>query len=106
MSVEIEMGVVDFDLDTANWVERYRTTLREIKELQEVADIARAHIERALGDCQIGLHNNRQVVRWTSVVSERLDVKKVKESLTPELLAAFTSTTTSRRFSLVDQDEQ
>jgi predicted phage-related endonuclease len=105
MSIEIETGVLEFDLDTFNWVDRYRHTMREMKELQEVADIARSHIEAAMGDCQIGFHHNRPVVRWTTVTTERLNTKMVKEALTPELLAQFTTTSTSRRFTLVDEDE-
>ena len=103
--MQIETGVIDFDLDTFNWVDRYRHTMREIKELQEVADIARSHIEAAMGDCQIGFHHNRPVVRWTTVTTERLNTKMVKDSLTPELLEQFTTTSISRRFSLVDEDE-
>ena len=105
MSMQIETGVIDFDLDTFNWVDRYRHTMREIKELQEVADIARSHIEAAMGDCQIGFHHNRPVVKWTTVTTERLNTKMVKEALTPELLEQFTTTSISRRFSLVDEDE-
>ena len=105
MSMQIETGVIDFDLDTFNWVDRYRHTMREIKELQEVADIARSHIEAAMGDCQIGFHHNRPVVRWTTVTTERLNTKMVKDSLTPELLEQFTTTSISRRFTLVDEDE-
>ena len=105
MSMQIETGVIDFDLDTFNWVDRYRYTMREIKELQEVADIARSHIEAAMGDCQIGFHHNRPVVKWTTVTTERLNTKMVKEALTPELLEQFTTTSISRRFSLVDEDE-
>ena len=105
MSMQIETGVLEFDLDTFNWVDRYRHTMREIKELQEVADIARSHIEAAMGDCQIGFHHNRPVVKWTTVTTERLNTKMVKEALTPELLEQFTTTSISRRFSLVDEDE-
>jgi predicted phage-related endonuclease len=79
--------------------------MREIKELQEIADIARSHIERAMGECQVGLHHNRPVVRWTTISTERLNTKLVKESLTPELLEQFTTVSISRRFSLCDEDE-
>lgn len=103
--MEVETGVLEFDLDTFNWVDRYRHTMREIKELQEIADIARSHIEAAMGDCQIGFHHNRPVVKWTTVTTERLNTKMVKEALTPELLEKFTTTSISRRFSLVEEDE-
>jgi len=105
MSMQISTETMDFDLDTFNWVDRYRQTMQNIKELQEIADIARSHIEAAMGDCQIGFHHNRPVVRWTTITTERLNTKMVKDSLTPELLAQFTTTSTSRRFTLVEEDE-
>ena len=106
MSVQISEHVVNFDQDVANWVTHYRDTLYQIKQLQEQADVARSHIEVALGDCEEGFHNNRLLVRWTNVVTERLDTKRVREILTPEILQQFTSTTTSRRFTLVNEEQE
>lgn len=106
MSVQINNEVVDFDQQTANWVARYRDTLAEIKELQEQADVARAHIEQAMGECQIGFHHNRPLVRWTTVTTTRLDTSKVKAALSPELIEQFSNTSTSRRFTLLDEDSQ
>ena len=48
MSTEIETGVVDFDNNTVAWLENYKGALVKIKEWQEVADVARAHIEQSL----------------------------------------------------------
>ncbi len=106
MSVQINNEVIDFDQQTADWVQRYRETLLEIKSLQEQADIARSHIESAMGDCQIGFHHNRPLVRWTTVTTTRLDTTKVKTALSPELIEQFSSTNISRRFTLVDEDSE
>ena len=32
MSVEIEKGVIDFDVNTAAWLEQYKSALFKIKE--------------------------------------------------------------------------
>jgi len=40
MSVESGTGVVDFDANTAAWLEQYKSAIAKIKELQEVADVA------------------------------------------------------------------
>ena len=55
MSTEIETGVVDFDNNTAAWLENYKNAIVKLKEWQEVADVARAHIEIALGDAETEL---------------------------------------------------
>ena len=104
MSVQITNEVIDFDQETADWVQRLRETLAEIKQLQEQADIARSYIEAAMGDCQIGFHHNRPIVRWTTVTTTRLDTTKVKAALSPELIEQFSNTSIARRFTLVDED--
>jgi predicted phage-related endonuclease len=104
MSIETDYQVKDFDQDAANWVTFYRETQAQIKELQEKADYARANIEQALGTCEVGTFQNRPIVRWTTVNSSRLDVNKVKEALSPELVEQFSTVTTSRRFVLVNEE--
>jgi len=106
MSVQITNEVIDFDQETADWVQRYRDTMAEIKALQEQADIARTRIESAMGDCQIGFYHNRPMVRWTTVTTTRLDTTKVKAALSPELIEQFSNTTVSRRFTLLDEDSE
>lgn len=105
MSVEIEKGVIDFDVNTAAWLEQYKSALAKIKELQEVADVARAHIEQALGESETGMFLNRPVVRWTRVESKRFDTKRAREILPEQVIAALEVTSVSRRFSLVSEDE-
>lgn len=105
MTVEIEKGIVDFDADTNAWLEQYKGALAKIKEWQEVADIARAHIESALGDSQLGMFANRPVVRWSIVESKRFDTKRAREILPPQVIEALEVVSTSRRFSIVNEDE-
>lgn len=106
MSVEIEKGVVDFDESIAMWLEQYRSALAKIKEWEEVADVARSHIEAALGDSEVGLYKGQQVVRYTTVSSTRFDVKRAKEILPPQVLDVLQVQSSSRRFTLVNQDQQ
>ena len=106
MSTEIEKGVIDFDESIAMWLEQYRSALSKIKEWEEVADVARSHIESALGDAEVGLYKGQQVVRFTTVTSTRFDVKRAKEILPPQVLDVLQVQTNSRRFTLVNQDQQ
>ena len=104
MSVEIETGVVDFDANTAAWLEQYKSARAKIKELEEVADVARAHIEQALGDNQLGMFLNRPVVRYSFVETRRFDTKRAREILPIQVVEALEIVSTSRRFSLVSED--
>jgi predicted phage-related endonuclease len=106
VSTEIEKGVVDFDENIAMWLEQYRHALAKIKEWEEVGDVARSHIESALGDNEIGLYKGQQVVRFSSVTSSRFDVKRAKEMLPPQVLDLLNVQSTHRRFTLVNQEEQ
>jgi predicted phage-related endonuclease len=106
VSVEIEKGVVDFDGNTAAWLENYKNALAKIKEWQEVADVARAHIEQSLGDAEVGMYQNRPVVRWSFVETRRFDVKRAKEILPPQVLDTLEVITNSRRFAIVEPDNE
>ena len=106
MSVEIETGVVDFDNNTAAWLENYKNALAKIKEWQEVADVARSHIENSLGDCEVGIYQNRPVVRWSFVETKRFDIKRAKEILPQQVLDTLEVISNSRRFSIVEQDNE
>lgn len=106
MSVEIETGVVDFDDNTAAWLENYKNALAKIKEWQEVADVARAHIEQSLGDAEVGMYQNRPVVRWSFIETRRFDVKRAKEILPEQVLDTLEVISNSRRFAIVDQDNE
>jgi hypothetical protein len=106
MSTEIETGVVDFDNNTVAWLENYKGALVKIKEWQEVADVARAHIEQSLGDAEVGMFQNRPVVRWSFIETRRFDVKRAKEILPTQVLDTLEIITNSRRFSIVELDNE
>lgn len=103
MSMQVEKGVVVLDDNTAQWLKQYREALANIKKWQEVADIARSHLENALGDCEEAVHNGQTVVRWTQIESKRFDVKRAKEVLPPQVIEMLEIVQHSRRFSLVEQ---
>ena len=103
MSIQIEKDVVVFDDNTAQWLRQYRDALAKVKEWQEVADIARSHLENALGECQEALHNGQTVIRWTQVESKRFDTKRAREILPPQVIEMLEIVQQTRRFSLVDQ---
>lgn len=105
MSVETGKGIVDFDTNIAAWLEQYKSAIAQIKQLQEVADVARSHIESALGENQIGMFNNKPVVRWSFVESTRFDTKRARELLPPQVVEALELKSTSRRFTIVNEDE-
>lgn len=104
MSTEIEKGVVVLDEQAAHWLERYKDALSKIKEWQEVADIARAHLENELGDNEEGFYQGRRVLRWTSVTSNRFDVKKAREILPEQVLDLLNVQQSSRRFTLCEDE--
>jgi len=106
VSVEIETGVVDFDDNTASWLENYKNALTKIKEWQEVADVARAHIEVALGDAETGMYQNQPVVRWSFIETRRFDVKRAKEILPEQVLDTLEVISKSRRFSIMEQENE
>jgi hypothetical protein len=105
MSVEIGKGAVDFDDNIAMWLQQYRHALTKIKEWEEVGDVARSHIEAALGENEIGIYEGQEVVKFSSVTSTRFDVKRAREILPPQVLDLLNVQSTHRRFTLVSQDE-
>jgi predicted phage-related endonuclease len=106
VSIETDEGVVTFDNNTAAWLENYKNALAKLKEWQEVADVARTHIEKALGNAETGLFENRPVVRWSFVESRRFDTKRAKEILPQDVLNNLELISYSRRFALVEQNNE
>ena len=88
------------------WLEQYRHALAKIKEWEEVADVARSHIEASLGDNEIGLYKGQEVVRFTTVTSMRFDVKRAKEILPPQVLDVLQIQSNHRRFTLTSQEKE
>lgn len=100
--MEIEHKRVVFDDDVASWLKQYTDALTRIKEWGEVADIARSHLENAMGDAEVAMYNGNEVVRWSFVESKRIDVKKAREILPIQVIELLEVPTTSRRFTIVD----
>ena len=105
MTIEIEHKRVVFDDDIASWLKQYSDAQTRIKEWQEIADIARSHLESALGDAEVGMYNGNEVVRWSFVESKRIDVKKAREILPIQVIELLEVPTTSRRFTIVESGE-
>lgn len=95
---------VDLD-DLATWVQLYADMTTAIAALEERKKAARERIESALGDAETGTVAGIPVVRWTHVTSSRLDQRKAKQLLGDRVDEAMVETT-SRRFVLVDPEEQ
>jgi len=105
MSTEASIGIVDFDDGIAQWLQQYKHAKEEIARWTEIADIARAHLENAMGDAETALYENKPVVRWTHVESRRFDTKKAREILPQQVIDVLEVVSMSRRFTLVDQDQ-
>jgi len=105
VSLEINPLEIDFDAEVARWVAEYKRLKLEAAQIAEQVDIARSHIEAALGSHEIGTVNGQPVVRWSTVESERIDVKKLREILPPQALDVVTKRSVSRRFTILTGDE-
>ena len=106
MSTQINQEQTDFDPTIIQAVKELRKIKTDIAALQEVADLLTETIKSALGDATFGTVNGEPVVRWTTVESSRLDVKKAKEILPAQVLDVLTVKSQSRRFQLLDGSEQ
>jgi predicted phage-related endonuclease len=70
----------------------------EIKELEENA---RATVESALGDAELGTVDGVPAIKWGSYKRTALDQKALKQAR-PEIVAEFQKTTEVRRFEILD----
>lgn len=103
MSTQINQQMVDLDPAASAFLTAYIEAKAKIKEWTEKADIAAEQVKSALGDAEIGLVNGREAVRWTVVESSRIDSKRIRELLPPHLVAKLETTSTSRRFTIVEE---
>jgi hypothetical protein len=85
------------------WVDIYKAGLKEKARIEEGLAIARAKIEEALGDNEVGLIDGQPTVKWTHVTTTRFDQGKAKTLLGAEQLASCMTETASRRFTLVSE---
>ena len=105
MTIQDNINEVSLDATTALWVAEYRRLKLEIAQLNEAADVARSHIESAMGDATVASINGLPAVRWSTVTSTRLDTSQMKKTIAPELLAPFQTTTVTRRFEVLKEGE-
>jgi predicted phage-related endonuclease len=104
MTMEIEHGVVDFDDGVGQWLRQYKAAQAEAKKWGEIADVARSHLEAAMGDAELAMYQNRPVIRWTKVESKRFDTKRAREILPEQVIEALETVSISRRFTIVEQE--
>jgi predicted phage-related endonuclease len=103
MSTQINQAMIDLDATAAAFLTAYIEAKTKVKEWTEKADIARQQVESAMGDCEVGLVNGKESVRWTTVESRRIDTKKIRELLSPEQVAGVEAVTITRRFTIVEE---
>jgi predicted phage-related endonuclease len=89
---------VELPSQIINWLNEYKKIQSQMKDLTEKLDIARAHIELALGESELGLIDGQPAIKWGYIESNRFDQKKAKEILTPEQVEACTVVQRARRF--------
>jgi len=102
MSTQINQAMIDLDPTAAAFLTAYIEAKAKVKEWTEKADIARQQVEAAMGDCEVGLVNGAERVRWTTVESRRIDTKKIREILSEEQVAGLEAVTITRRFTIVE----
>jgi len=87
--------------DLAGWVGVLREGMKNKAEAEALIAVARQKIEDALGDADTGTIDGQPVVRWSYVVTNRLDTKLAKSMLTDAQVFACTVESETRRFALV-----
>lgn len=92
---------VELGQDLGLWLKRFRDLKAQADDIEEMMKNARSKIEEAMGESETATLDGVPVVSWKHVETERLDVKKVRAALTPEVFAQFAAVTKSRRFSLL-----
>ena len=102
MSTQINQAMIDLDPTAAAFLTAFIEAKAKVKEWTEKADIARQQVESAMGDCEVGLVNGREMVRWTTVESRRIDTKKIRELLSEEQVAGIEAVIITRRFTIVE----
>jgi len=103
MSTQINESMVDLDQTAAAFLTGYIEAKAKVKEWTEKADLMAEQVKAALGESEIGLVNGREAVRWSTVESRRIDVKKLREVLPAEAIEKLETVTVSRRFTIVEE---
>jgi predicted phage-related endonuclease len=105
MSTEINLQTIELDPAASAFLAAYVEAKVKIKEWQERADMAAEQIKAAMGNHEVALVDGSPAVRWTTVESRAIDVKKCREILPPQVLDLVEIVRTSKRFVLVGEGE-
>jgi predicted phage-related endonuclease len=103
MSTGISLEMVDLDPVASAMLAAYIEARAKSKEWAEKADAYAEQVKAALGDHNVGLVNGREAVRWTTVESRRIDTKKAREILPPQVIDLLEVVTVSKRFTIVEE---
>jgi predicted phage-related endonuclease len=104
MTTQINQEMIELHEAGNAWLLAYKEAKQKIKEWSEKADIAQEQIKSMLGDAEIGLINGKESVRWTTVESRRLDVKKAREVLPPQVIDLIEIIQSTRRFTVIEEE--
>ena len=79
--------------------------IKKIKELEAMQDELQKQIDALKGEIQAEMLDSEIltvgdfIVRWATIITERLDTKAIKKAL-PDICKQFTTSATSRRFTI------
>jgi len=76
----------------------YSQAAAEIEKWKAVQAAARARIEEALGEAEVGTIDGLRAVTWTHSERTTLDAKRLQADLPAEVLAPYLRTTVVRTF--------
>ena len=89
---------MELDPTTRHWLDAYLNADAEIRRWTETRDACRANLEAALGNDDTATIDGAPVITWKWVDSIRIDTKKVKNLLPPEMLQAVQTVSSARVF--------
>jgi hypothetical protein len=92
------MSTVEINADQFNG---YCLAMTKVEEWLKIAKLARADIERQLGDSEIATVDGEPVIRWSHTSATRLDLNKLRENVDPVLLSGCYIQDNRRRFTLI-----
>lgn len=76
----------------------YSLAAAEIEKWKGVQAAARARIEEALGEAEVGTIDGQRAVTWTHSERTTLDAKRLQAELPADVLAPYMRTTVVRTF--------
>ena len=84
-----------------------KSKIEALRELEELIEEAKAEAESLRDEIKSEMLNRdteelsagQYIVRWTSVLSQRFDTTKLKQTM-PEIYKAYTKQVSSRRFTI------